>query len=154
MRNLTDTDTDKHPRISHGKLGREWKTSRSTHPPCRVSRRQDYDGVERERCNDVCQKRDEGNRPPPQPAQAQQGLPLARTAPAQLLLPERPPIGRRISRDARGGLIDGAPTVAEQLVRQYAVVADVERHPEDGLSHELLDSGLECDTPVGNRPPR
>src|SRR3954452_13801155 len=154
MRNLTDTDTDEHPRIPHGKLDRERKTSWSTHAPRGVSCREDYDGVEREWCDDVRQERDESDRSPPQPAQAQQGLPLARTSPAQLLLPERPPIGRRISRDVRGGLIDGAPTVAEQLVRQYAVVADVERHPEDGLSHELLDSGLECDTPVGNRPPR
>ena len=99
-------------------------------------------------------KRGQGSRSPPEPPEAEQRLALARARPAQLLFPEGAPVRGRVGQHERGRLVDGPPAAAQQLVREHPVVADVQRHAEDVLAHEALDSRLEglatvCDRPSG-----
>src|SRR4051812_6411028 len=154
VRNLPNADADEHPEVPDGKLDGQWKYCRPALPTDAMGDGEDRDGVGRKRRDDAGEERGERYGLPPEPREAQQGLSLAGASPAELLLPKRPPVGGRIGRHERGGLVDRPPAVPEQLVRQDTVVADLKRNAEDLLPYEPFHGGLERRPPVRDRAAR
>ena len=153
VRHLPQPDAEQHPDVAE----RELAAGRHARRPVaadRVRRRDGEHRVQRERGDDVGREGDERDRPPPQPAEAQQRLALARAAPAELLAPELGPVVGRVRVDHGGRLVDGPPAIPQQLVGEHAIVADVLRHAEHRLGDQALDGRLERLAPVRDRASR